>query len=63
MTLTSSRLQAISEIVRDIGQVFFASVFVGPLLGGQLHLVVALFGLVLSAGFWYASLLFIHNDL
>jgi hypothetical protein len=63
MSLTPARLQAISEIVRDIGQIIFASVFVGPLLGGQLHLVVAFFGLILSGGFWYASLLFIHDDL
>ena len=62
MSHTAARLQAIAAIARDIGQIIFASVFVGPLLGGQLHLVVALFGLALSSGFWYASLLLIHDD-
>jgi hypothetical protein len=48
-----------ADIARDIAQVFFASVFVGPLLGGEVHLVIALCGFLLSVGLWYSSVLLI----
>jgi hypothetical protein len=50
-----------AEIARDIAQVFFASIFVGPLLGGEIHLVVALCGFLLSLGLWYSSILLISD--
>lgn len=48
-----------SSISRDIAQVIFASVFVGPLVGGAINIFLAFSGLLLSVFFWYASVLFI----
>lgn len=58
---TVSRLGAIAGIFRDIAQVFFASVFVGPLVNGDTDIIVAVIGLALSIGFWYASILLIRE--
>ena len=50
-----------ADIAKDIAQIFFASIFVGPLLGGEVHLVVALFGFLLALGLWYSSVLLIPD--
>jgi hypothetical protein len=47
----------LSEISRDIGQIFFASIFLTPLLGGTVHLFLVYAGLLLSLLFWYLSIL------
>lgn len=58
MRLEDSRLKVLSEITRDAGQVFFASMFVGPLLSiGEINWAVAAYGLVLTLFSWYVSLL------
>ncbi|OHA24764.1 MAG: hypothetical protein A3D52_00405 [Candidatus Taylorbacteria bacterium RIFCSPHIGHO2_02_FULL_44_36] len=48
---------ALSEIIRDVGLIFFASLFVGPLLGDKINWSVVLFGLIISLVLWYISLL------
>lgn len=49
--------ETLSQIARDVGQVFFASMFIGPLIGGGLSAALVIWGLILSALFWYTSLL------
>ena len=52
------KAKTVSEISRDLGQVFFASMFLGPLLvNGNINWIVVLFGLSLSIICWYWSLL------
>lgn len=56
MILSSSRLEILSEISRDIGQVFFASVFIGPFFNELLNWPLVISGLILSLIFWSISL-------
>ena len=51
----------VSEIMRDIAQVFFASVFVGQLIGGEINVFLTTTGFFLSIGFWYMSILLIKK--
>ena len=48
---------ALSETIRDVGLIFFASLFVGPLLGDKIKWSVVLLGLIVSLVLWYISLL------
>lgn len=61
MLLSSARLKTLSEINKDIGQIFFASMFVGPILTGIIDWFLSVFGLLLSAIFWSISLLIIKE--
>ena len=56
MEMTSERLNIFSEILRDIGQVGFASLFVGPLINDSVNFTLVFFGALLSAFAWYLSL-------
>jgi len=47
---------ALSNIARDIGQVFFASMFVGPIAGNVFNTPLVASGIMLSAIFWLTSL-------
>lgn len=49
--------KALAEINRDIGQIFFASMFIGPLVTGAIDWFIILSGLLLSLIFWSISLL------
>ena len=51
----------LSEISRDIGQVFFASLFVNSFLQNEINWYSIIFGFILSLGFWYVSLLIIQK--
>lgn len=51
-----SRSDLISEIVRDIAQIFFASVFIGPLISGDHGFSVPIVGLFLALIFWTLAL-------
>jgi hypothetical protein len=55
--MTPKTFMVLSEISRDIGQVFFASVFLTPLLSGTLNLFLVYAGLLLSLILWYLSIL------
>ena len=44
--------KALGEISKDLGQIFFASVFITGLLGGTINYFSVVTGLVLSIVFW-----------
>jgi len=56
--LDDSQLNRLSEILADIGLVFFATMVAGPFLTGldKLDPLVAVLGLGISLGFWIGSL-------
>lgn len=49
-SLTNPR--ALGEISKDLGQIFFASVFIAGLMGGPVNYFAVFTGLVLSIIFW-----------
>lgn len=55
LTLTKERIKFLATITRDAGQVFFASIFVGPLVSGNYHPFTIASGLILSLITWYFS--------
>ena len=59
--LSESRVAKLSEITSDLGQIFFASVFLGPFFLAKTNWVVVILGLILSLVSWFASLLLIKN--
>ncbi|MBI3075187.1 MAG: hypothetical protein HYY92_03190 [Parcubacteria group bacterium] len=50
--------ETLSQISRDIGQVFFASMFVGPVVSGSFDTSVVVAGFIFTLLAWYVSLLF-----
>ena len=63
MILTKERIKFLAMIIRDAGQVFFASVFVGPLVSGNYHPFTIASGFVLSLITWYFSMSLIKESL
>ncbi|MDP1845223.1 MAG: hypothetical protein Q8L09_00570 [Candidatus Moranbacteria bacterium] len=61
MENSSPKLKMLSEIFRDMGQVFFASLLIGPLVIGTMDGQLILWGAVLSFASWYFSLLLIKE--
>jgi len=61
MAITPARLRIASNISRDIAQVIFASVFIGPLLGGTPKPYTIAIGLVVSLAGWYMSMILIKE--
>lgn len=57
MSLALKRLNTLSEISRDIGQVFFGLMFLGPLITGQIDWPIIISGLSLSIAFWVLSVI------
>lgn len=57
---TPEKSKIYSEIMRDIGQVIFAAVVVGPLVSGSVSLIT-FYGLFLSAVAWHLSTSFIKE--
>jgi len=51
----------LSAISRDVAQVFFASVFVGPVVSGQATPFLIFSGLVLSVLAWLLSVGFVND--
>lgn len=49
--------ETIGAISRDIGQVFFASLFVGQLIENTINFKIITVGLVLAFVFWFCSIL------
>ena len=56
MRLSETQLKLLAETLSNIGIVFFASVFIGPLLNGSSQWILSLVGLSLSAFCWLLSL-------
>jgi len=52
------KLEALSQISRDIGQVFFASTFIGPMVSGAFDTPIVVAGFIFTLLAWYVSLLF-----
>ncbi|KKQ34824.1 MAG: hypothetical protein US50_C0035G0004 [Candidatus Nomurabacteria bacterium GW2011_GWB1_37_5] len=50
------KLKVISSISQDIAQVFFASVFIGPLINSESSLLTLILGFILSVAFWILSI-------
>ncbi len=57
MRLSLKKPEAMGTISRDIGQVFFASLFVGQLTSDQVSMPIITSGLLLAIFFWLFSLL------
>lgn len=64
MKLTVSQIMALSEIARDIGQVFFATMVVSPFLIGidKINWLVIIGGGILSFVFWTLSVFLAKRD-
>jgi len=58
MKLFLNNPQILSEILRDIGQIFFAGIFINPLISGKIDLVIIIIGIILALTSWYLSILF-----
>jgi len=59
--LKIKRIKIFSDILQDIAQVLFASMFVGPLISGTLDASMIYFGAVLSVVIWISSVLLIRR--
>lgn len=57
LKLSDSRFSKLSDISSDIGQIFFASVFIGPLFADKFNWTVVISGLILSFVFWAICLI------
>jgi type IV secretory pathway TrbD component len=53
-----SKPETLSEVSRDIAQVFFAAMVVGQLIIDDRSWITIGFGLPLSLSFWYVGILF-----
>lgn len=54
---SSQQAVILSEIIRDIAEVVFAYVFVGPLISGKMNIQLLVPGLLVSLFLWYFSLI------
>jgi len=61
MEMTPEKIKASSEVLRDIGQVIFASMFIGPLISGSFNYWMISFGAILSILIWYSSVSIIRR--
>ena len=44
--------KAIGEISKDLGQIFFASVFISSLMSGEVNYFIVITGFILSVASW-----------
>lgn len=59
--MTVAKFGALSAAFRDMAQVLFASVFVGPLVSNQSNSFLLANGLILSAVAWFISIVLIKE--
>jgi hypothetical protein len=57
-TLSDKKIKAFAESCRSIGQVFFATVLLEPIMSEQTHWYTVILGIVLSVCSFYAGILF-----
>lgn len=57
--MNDKRLTKLSDIAGNIGLVFFASVFIGPIISGGQTMMTIISGLILSIACWYISMVII----
>ena len=56
------KLNILSEISKDIGQIFFAAVVVEPIISKTSNILVFLIGFIFSLGFWLLSIRLSTNE-
>jgi uncharacterized membrane protein len=61
--LIVSKSARISDISKDIAQIFFASLVVSQFVSTERSWVAIAFGMILSLCFWYSSLLLTKSTL
>ncbi len=62
MILSKERTRTLSDISKDIGLVFFASLFIGPFIAGsKIQWPVVILGLLLAVVSWLLSLFLIKS--
>ena len=49
--------RALGEISKDLGQIFFASVFLSSLMSGDINYFIIIIGFVLSISSWSAYII------
>ncbi|MES2023816.1 MAG: hypothetical protein V4439_03975 [Patescibacteria group bacterium] len=54
--------KALGEVCKDLGQVFFASVFLTSLMGVEVNYAVVISGFILSIIFWSMYVLSRKNE-
>jgi hypothetical protein len=57
----SEKSKAYSEILRDIGQVMFAAMVIGPIVSRSVDIPSAVYGLFFSSIAWYLSVSFVKE--
>jgi hypothetical protein len=57
MLINTAKINVVSEIFREAGQVFFAAVLVSPLVSGSDNFHLILIGLILSLTCWTISII------
>jgi hypothetical protein len=60
-TLSKSRLPAFAETLRDIAQIFFASVLIDPIISRTANWWMFCSGLILSFVFWTLGIYLIKD--
>lgn len=61
MELSQKRVEAISNINRDVAQVFFAGLFLGPIASGSFNIAQIAAGAYLSTMLWICSIAIIKH--
>lgn len=56
MHISEKRIQTISEIARDVGQVCFATVFLEPIVSGRFDSIPMILGSLTMLGMWFLSI-------
>lgn len=56
MRLSTEKLDKISDICISVGQVFFAAVFIEPIVSGNFDWLRIVFGIALAGISWLASI-------
>jgi hypothetical protein len=59
--LNKAKNNALAEVVRDIGSILFASLFIGPFLADKVNLYVIVFGFLLAILAWILGIRMIHE--
>ena len=59
--LSDSRVSRLSDISADMGQIFFASVFLGPMFSDEINWFIVMAGFACSLFAWLGSLLLIKE--
>jgi hypothetical protein len=62
MKLTLRELNKVSSIFQDIGQILFAVLFIGPIVGGEIDFIKITMGLFTSSFLWYSSVAIINPN-